>query len=165
MSFHGGFLGVFIAAIIFTRKHNIKIFALLDLLAIVVPIGIFFGRISNFINGELWGRPSGDFPYGMIFPYDNIPRYPSQLFEAFSEGIVLFAILMLLEYKGLRKKTGMISGFFLICYAVARIICEFFRQPDVQLGFIAGSVTMGQILSLPLLLLGIILVCKAKNTP
>jgi phosphatidylglycerol:prolipoprotein diacylglycerol transferase len=158
MSFHGGLIGFLTAFALFCRKHKIAFLTLCDRLAVVAPIGIFFGRIANFINGELYGRIT-DSPLGMVFPKGGeLPRYPSQLFEAFGEGLLLFVILFSLAI-GTRAKerTGLLGGIFLLGYAVARSIVEQFREPDEQLGFFFGSLTMGQMLSAPMMIAGVYL--------
>jgi phosphatidylglycerol---prolipoprotein diacylglyceryl transferase len=167
MSFHGGMLGVIVAIIVFARRHGISTFALGDIVCAVVPIGLFFGRIANFINAELYGRPS-DVPWAMIFPTDRegLPRHPSQLYQATLEGIVLFIVLAVLAHRTeLRRRPGFISGAFLAGYAIARMIGELFREPDAHLGFIIGPITMGQILSLPMLLAGIWLIATSGKRP
>lgn len=166
MSFHGGLLGVIIAVVLFARNRGIPLLALGDIVAAVVPIGLFFGRIANFINGELWGRPSTA-AWAMIFPHDDskLPRHPSQLYEAFLEGICLFALLMVLNAKGIRRNMGALSGVFLVGYAAARIFSEFFREPDPQLGFLVFATTMGQLLSIPMALIGLWLLVTAGRRP
>jgi len=157
MSFHGGFLGCVLAVVLFGLKRKISILSLGDITCAVAPIGIFFGRLANFVNGELWGRPT-DVPWAMVFPSPEagpLPRHPSQLYEAALEGLVLFAIMVLLVRTGSLKRPGLILGAFAIGYAVMRSICELFREPDAQLGFLWGGMTMGMLLSLPLLLAGI----------
>lgn len=163
MSFHGGALGVIIAAYLFCRKYKINFLSLTDIIAPVVPIGLFLGRIANFINGELYGRITNS-SFGMIFPNsDLMPRHPSQLYEAFFEGLILFCILAYSVFKrGTLKKQGLNSGLYLIFYSLFRIIVEMFREPDVQIGFILDSLTMGQILSVPMLLLGSYLICQSN---
>ena len=162
MAFHGGLLGVALAIILFARQRERSPFALGDLIACAAPIGLFFGRIANFINNELWGRPS-DVPWAMTFPipdhletyFPEVPRHPSQLYEAVLEGVVLFALLYVLRRRAaIAARPGMLTGIFLAGYGVARFIVEFFRQPDLQLGLIGGVITMGQILSLPMILIG-----------
>lgn len=163
MSFHGGMLGVVLAIFLFARNRGIPLFALGDIVAIVVPIGLFFGRLANFVNGELWGRAT-DVEWAMVFPGDGygLARHPSQLYEAALEGLVLFIFLLALDRSGLRQRAmGAITGWFLIGYSVARIFCEFFREPDVQLGYLAFGVTMGQILSIPMAMIGIWMLATA----
>jgi len=161
MSFHGGFIGTTIAFAIFCRKYKINFLRLTDLLACAAPIGLFFGRIANFINGELFGRVT-DASVGMIFPTGGgLPRHPSQLYEAGLEGAVLFAIMLfLLKKTALRDKAGRLSGVFLIGYSTARAICENFREPDEFLGFLYGGLTMGQLLSAPMLIGGFYLLLR-----
>ncbi len=156
MSFHGGFLGVVTACLIYCRKYKVELFALFDLAACTAPIGLFFGRMANFINGELYGRVT-DSPLGMIFPHGGpLPRHPSQLYEAGLEGLVLLAITALLvNFTNAKKKPGVLSGVFLTGYGLARIIVENFREPDVQIGFVFGQVTTGQLLSVPMVIGGI----------
>ncbi|MGE5200474.1 MAG: prolipoprotein diacylglyceryl transferase [Acidobacteriota bacterium] len=157
MSFHGGAIGVFVALYFFTRQRKIDLLRLGDILVCSVPIGLFLGRLANFVNGELFGRPA-DVPWAMVFPSDplQVPRHPSQLYEACLEGIVLFTVLFVLQrFTKARDRRGFLSGVFMIGYGLARIVSEFFRQPDPQLGYLLGeTTTMGQILSIPLLLLG-----------
>jgi phosphatidylglycerol:prolipoprotein diacylglycerol transferase len=170
MSFHGGFLGAALAIALFARARRLNALTMLDLAAVVTPIGLFFGRIANFINGELWGRPAPDFPYAVIFPHAGpVGRHPSQLYEAFGEGLVLFIIMALAVNRFGFRRPGLLSGIFVTGYALARIVCEFFREPDAQLGFLFGSsmqalgggITMGMILSLPMGLIGLGLVWLA----
>ena len=161
LSFHGGVVGVIIAMIVFTKTRRIKFFDIIDLYAAALPIGIFLGRIANFINGELYGKYSNA-PWAVKFPLGGyIPRHPSQIYESFFEGLVLFFILFFLyKFTKIWKKRGNISGVFLILYGTIRIILENFREPDYQVGYIYKYITMGQILSLPMLIAGIlILVC------
>jgi phosphatidylglycerol:prolipoprotein diacylglycerol transferase len=165
MSFHGGTIGVLTAIFIFCRRRKISMLGFADIVACAVPIGLFFGRLANFINGELWGRVT-DVPWAMVFPTGGPePRHPSQLYEAGIEGIAMFCILYALLRAGARKRPGTIVGVFLIGYACARIFVEFFRQPDQQLGFLIGGATMGQLLSIPVLLLGVILLWLARRAP
>jgi phosphatidylglycerol---prolipoprotein diacylglyceryl transferase len=158
MSFHGGLIGVIAATLLFGWKTGISFWDLAELIVPIAPLGLFLGRIGNFINGELWGRPS-DVPWAVIFPRAPlvhgmmVPRHPSQLYEAFLEGLVLFAILWTMAQK--RRPRGLIFGTFLTLYGWFRFLVEFFRQPDQQLGFIGGVITMGQLLSLPMILIGI----------
>jgi phosphatidylglycerol:prolipoprotein diacylglycerol transferase len=155
MSFHGGVAGCFVAIYLFARRRGIPVLSLGDIITAVAPIGLFLGRIANFINGELWGRPA-DVPWAMIFPNGGpLPRHPSQLYEAIAEGIVLFIVLGVMVRAGALKRPGLISGSFLLGYGIARITCEFFREPDVQLGFLWGGLTMGMILCIPLMLAGV----------
>ena len=160
MSFHGGFLGAVISMILFCKIYEINFFKLTDILAIATPIGLFFGRIANFINQELYGRITYS-KFGVIFPKaDNFPRYPSQLYEAFLEGFLLFVILFsLAKLTRIREKPGIISGLFLILYSCARSFVERFREPDEQIGLLFGQgISMGQILSFPMLIAGIIII-------
>ncbi len=162
MSFHGALIGIIICTCWFSVKKNIPTFFLLDIVACVAPIGIFFGRIANFINGELIGKTTNVF-WGVIFPnVDNNPRHPSQLYEAFLEGIVLFIIINLVLFKK-NYKTGFCSYMFLIVYGIFRIFSEFFREPDSQLGYIFGYVSMGMLLSLLMIFTGIILYSLSKK--
>ncbi len=155
MSFHGGFLGCTVAIVLFALRRKISILSLGDLTTAVAPIGLFLGRIANFINGELWGRPS-NVPWAMIFPTGGpVPRHPSQLYEAALEGIVLFVVLNVLVRSGALKRPGVVTGSFALGYGIARITCEFFREPDPQLGFLWGGLTMGMLLCIPLMLAGI----------
>lgn len=164
MSFHGGLLGVLVATAIFARRRHAAFLEITDAFAVATPIGLFFGRLANFINAELWGRVS-DAPWAMVFPTGGpLPRHPSQLYEAALEGLVLFALMLILARRPWRpEEAGRLSGFFLVFYAVARIICEMFREPDAHLGFLLGGFTMGQLLSVPMLLLGVGLVLRAGN--
>ncbi|AHC73350.1 prolipoprotein diacylglyceryl transferase [Candidatus Endolissoclinum faulkneri L5] len=158
MSFHGGVLGVVLAIILFARKAKISIFIIGDLVASATPIGLFFGRIANFINGELFGRVAPDLPWAMIFPIaGDIPRHPSQIYEAILEGIVLFILVRGVKIR--KQNPGMTMASFFIGYGFVRTICEFFRAPDVQLGFVVSNMTMGQLLSLPMILIGGIVMC------
>jgi phosphatidylglycerol---prolipoprotein diacylglyceryl transferase len=161
MSFHGGFLGCVLAVVLFARFRNISILSLGDLTCAAGTIGLFLGRLANFINSELWGRVT-DVPWAIVFPNGGpLPRHPSQLYEAGLEGIVLFAALLLLIRGGALKRPGFIIGTFAIGYSIARSFCEFFREPDPQLGFLWGGLTMGMLLSVPLLLAGVAFVAAA----
>ena len=163
MSFHGGMIGVAVALLLFARRHRIDLLRLCDLVAPCVPFGLFFGRIANFINGELWGRVS-EVPWAMVFPTGGPePRHPSQLYEAGLEGIVLFVIVNgLCHGTRIRERPGALGGVFLIGYGCTRSIVEFFRQPDAFLNYIAfGWLTMGQLLSLPLLIAGLYLLVSS----
>jgi phosphatidylglycerol:prolipoprotein diacylglycerol transferase len=154
MSFHGGFLGCVIAVLWFSYHRAIPALSLGDITCAVGPIGLFLGRIANFVNGELWGRPA-DVPWAMIFPLGGpLPRHPSQLYEASLEGLGLLIILALFIRAGALKRPGLILGLFAMFYAVFRSFCEFFREPDAQLGFLWGHMTMGMILCIPLFIAG-----------
>ena len=158
MSFHGGLIGVILASIIFAKKNNQNPYNYLDVVSIVAPIGIFFGRVANFINAELYGTVT-NLPWGVKFiQVDSEFRHPSQLYEAFFEGIILFLILIYFRKKGFMKSPGFISGLFLIFYSIFRFIIEFFRVPDDQLGYLIFNLTMGQIISFLFLLVGIYLI-------
>jgi phosphatidylglycerol---prolipoprotein diacylglyceryl transferase len=157
MSFHGGLIGVVIVTIFFSKKYNVDKFIFLDLVAMSSPIGIFFGRIANFMNSELYGRPTEFFLSVKFVSIDNISRHPSQLYEAFLEGIFLFLILLYFKKKNYLEKPGLTSGLFLIFYSIFRFIAEFFRVPDKQLGYLIFNLSMGQIISLLFIFLGIIL--------
>tara|TARA_A100000164_G_scaffold273830_1_gene245810 strand:+ start:465 stop:1253 length:789 start_codon:yes stop_codon:yes gene_type:complete len=163
MSFHGGLIGIIIAVIIFCKKNDIKTFIILDIISIVAPIGIFFGRIANFINGELYGKLTKG-SLGVIFQnIDNNLRHPSQLYEATAEGLLLFLILC---FFALKKKyiyrSGITSGLFLILYSFFRFFLEYFREPDVQIGYLMLKITTGQLLSLIMFFVGIVLIYKKK---
>jgi phosphatidylglycerol:prolipoprotein diacylglycerol transferase len=166
MAFHGGMLGVAIALLWFCRRQKIDPLLFGDRVACVVPIGLFFGRLANFANGELWGRVT-DVSWGMVFPHGGPePRHPSQLYQAFLEGVCLFVLMQLLvRIPTVRARLGLLCGIFLMGYGVARIIGEFFRQPDAHLGFLAFGVTMGQLLSVPMLAIGAWLVMRARSRP
>ena len=158
MSFHGGLIGVIILSIWFAKKNNQNPFDYLDIVSLVAPIGIFLGRIANFINSELYGTET-NLPWGVKFiQIDNLYRHPSQLYEAFFEGIILFIILNIFRVKGIKRPAGFISGLFLIFYSIFRFVIEFFRVPDEQIGYLIFDLTMGQIICLIFLLIGIYLV-------
>ncbi|WGF90665.1 prolipoprotein diacylglyceryl transferase [Marinivivus vitaminiproducens] len=164
MSFHGGLIGVITAMILFARSRKLPILDILDGVAIVGPIGLGLGRLANFINGELWGRPT-DLPFAMVFPRAGPePRHPSQLYEAFLEGLVLFLIV---DWLGRRARTpesrGLIGGTFMAGYAFFRFMVEFAREPDAQLGYLAGGLTMGQILCLPMFAVGIVAILYSRR--
>ena len=161
MSFHGGALGVIVALFLFARRHGLNWVAFADRVVCVVPIGLFFGRLANFINGELWGRVA-DVPWAMVFPGAGPdPRHPSQLYQAGLEGLCLFTLLMILVSRpSIRARAGVLSGVFLGGYGVARFIGEFFRQPDAHLGFLFAGATMGQLLSLPMMAVGAWLILR-----
>ena len=157
MSFHGGLLGVITATIFFAKRYNQDTFLYLDIVSLAAPIGIFFGRLANFINSELYGIPT-EVPWAVTFiKIDNLNRHPSQLYEAILEGIILFLILLYFRKKNYQKKPGLISCLFLIVYSIFRFIVEFYRVADEQLGYLIFDLTMGQIISLIFFLLGIIL--------
>ena len=162
MSFHGGLVGIVVSTFIFSKKNNVNAFIFLDLIAIVAPIGIFLGRISNFINSELYGKESDIFWSVKFLAVDEIYRHPSQIYEAIFEGIVLFLILNYLYRKKVFINPGVISSIFLILYSVFRIIIEYFREPDIQLGYLIFNLTMGQIVSIIFLIFGIYLFFKKK---
>jgi phosphatidylglycerol:prolipoprotein diacylglycerol transferase len=171
MSFHGGLIGATLALALFGRRYGYDPFSIFDIAAAVVPIGLFFGRIANFINGELWGRVAPDFAYAMVFPNGGpVPRHPSQLYQAFLEGLVLFVLLAFVVRRFGFHKPGLVAGVFGIGYGLVRIFSEFFREPDPQLGYLfghsvgalGGGVTMGMVLSLPMLLIGGWLVMRAR---
>ena len=161
MSFHGGLIGMILAIYLFAKQNNLSFFYLSDLVSIVAPIGLFLGRISNFINTELYGRVT-DFPFAFIYPLiDNNPRHPSQLYEAFFEGVVLFIILYLIFIKNSKKySAGIISAYFLILYSIFRLLIEFLREPDSHLGLFLNYFSMGQILCIPILFAGILILFR-----
>jgi phosphatidylglycerol:prolipoprotein diacylglycerol transferase len=162
MSFHGGFTGCVLAVFLFARYRRIPVLSLGDITCAVGPIGLFFGRLANFINGELWGR-AADVPWAMVFPNGGpLPRQPSQLDEAVHEGLVLLAVLALLIRAGALKRPGLIIGCFAVGYAIARTTCEFFREPDAQLGFLWGGLTMGMLLSIPMVVVGVTAMILAR---
>ena len=164
MSFHGGLLGIIIATFIFTKLNNINFFLLADLISLVAPIGLFLGRIANFINVELIGRVT-EFPLAIIYPtIDNLPRHPSQLYEALFEGIILFIILVIISLKmKSRNNSGVVSAYFLIFYGLFRFLIEFLRQPDQHIGLFFNLFTMGQLLCIPFLFFGLILIFYKKK--
>lgn len=166
MAFHGGLLGVVAATLLFARRRRINPLAVGDLVAAAAPIGLFFGRLANFINGELYGRPS-DLPWAMVFPTaDGLPRHPSQLYEAVLEGLVLFVVLAVLARQPeIRRRPGLLSGIFLVGYGCFRFLVEFVREPDQELGILLGGATMGQLLSLPMVAIGLWLVVRAWSRP
>jgi phosphatidylglycerol:prolipoprotein diacylglycerol transferase len=165
MSFHGGFAGCVAAVMLFAKLRGIPILSLGDLTCAAAPIGLFLGRIANFINGELWGRPT-DVSWAMVFPGGGpLPRHPSQLYEATLEGLALFMLLALLIRAGALKRPGLILGAFALGYGIARSFCEFFREPDAQLGFLWGGMTMGMLLSVPLMIAGVVLIWMALKRP
>ncbi|MGU3545022.1 prolipoprotein diacylglyceryl transferase [Methylobacterium sp. A52T] len=177
MSFHGGFIGAILAFVLFARGKGLNAYTLLDIGAVVVPIGLFFGRIANFVNGELWGRVAPDFPYAIVFPSGGpLPRHPSQLYEAATEGLLLFIVMALSVRRFGFRKPGLLGGIFVLGYALARTFCEFFREPDRQLGFLfgdhlgpmGGGVTMGMLLCVPMMIVGltyIVLAATGRTRP
>ncbi|MEL6062811.1 MULTISPECIES: prolipoprotein diacylglyceryl transferase [unclassified Methylobacterium] len=177
MSFHGGFLGAILAFLLFARSKGLNGYTLLDIGAVVVPIGLFFGRIANFVNGELWGRVAPDFPYAIVFPSGGpLPRHPSQLYEAATEGLLLFIVMAISVRRFGFRRPGLLGGIFVLGYALARTFCEFFREPDRQLGFLfgdhlgpmGGGVTMGMLLCVPMMIVGltyIVLAATGRTRP
>lgn len=170
MSFHGGLLGVIFGMYLFAQKYHIKYWTLMDHLAVCAPFGICLGRLANFVNLELYGRPTSEWFsknfFGFVFPNsDMVSRHPSQLYEALLEGLVLLVILTLLYFKTKFKNYPQrMSGVFLIGYSIARFICEFFREPDQQIGYFLNFFSMGQILSLPIMLIGVALIISSRQT-
>ncbi len=164
MSFHGALISLIMTSYLFCRKHSISFLTLTDILAVICPIGLFLGRIANFFNGELFGRVT-NVPWAVVFPYGGLqPRHPSQLYEAALEGILLFSIMTYCVFsKNMLRQQGCCSGIFLICYGGFRIFVECFRQPDIQIGFLFAQVTMGQILSVPMLCAGGWLYAKSSK--
>lgn len=156
MSFHGGLIGSILGMLLFSKKYKINFLHLMDVIAVAAPVGLFFGRIANFINMELYGRVS-NYNFGVIFPNGGpLPRHPSQLYEAFLEGLLLFIILYSLHrFTKISNNNGVLASLFLIFYGIFRILIERFREPDEQVGFLFSQVTMGQLLSLPLIAFGI----------
>ena len=164
MSFHGGLIGIIISIFLFSKKYSIDFFQLSDLVSSVAPIGLFFGRLANFVNVELYGRVT-DFPLAMIYPsIDQAPRHPSQLYEAFFEGVVLFIILRYYNKKNYsRNNFGFITSIFLILYGIFRFLIEFLREPDAHIGLILNSITMGQLLSVTLVIIGVKIYLKTHS--
>jgi phosphatidylglycerol:prolipoprotein diacylglycerol transferase len=163
MSFHGGFLGVLVAMAWLSRRNKLRWLQITDFIAPLVPPGLAFGRIGNFINGELWGRPA-DLPWAMVFPrVDSLPRHPSQLYEFALEGLLLFTVLWMYGLK--RRPVGMVSGMFLIGYGSVRFMVEFTREPDDFLGLLSLGMSMGQWLSLPMILIGAMLMTFSHRRP
>ncbi|MBV1797699.1 prolipoprotein diacylglyceryl transferase [Siccirubricoccus sp. G192] len=163
MSFHGGALGVAVALFLFCRQQRLDLLAFADRVAAVVPIGLFLGRLANFANGELWGRVT-DVSWAMVFPTGGPePRHPSQLYQAGLEGLALFVLLQILVWRpAIRARRGFVAGAFLVGYGLARLVGELFRQPDAQLGFLVAGITMGQLLSLPMVLAGVWLMARSR---
>ena len=164
MSFHGGFIGCVLAVVLFAWRRDIPFLSLGDVTTAVAPIGLFLGRLANFINGELWGRPT-DVPWAMIFPNGGpIARHPSQLYEAGLEGLVLLLVLGVPVRFGALRRPGLVTGAFALGYGDARIFCELFREPDAQLGFLWGGLTMGMLLCIPLILAGFAVIAYALTS-
>jgi phosphatidylglycerol:prolipoprotein diacylglycerol transferase len=165
MAFHGGLVGVIIAIVIFARRGGFSALSILDIFAVVAPLGLFFGRIANFINQELWGRVT-DVPWGVIFRTAGpLPRHPSQLYEAALEGLLLLFVLGLLVQRFGFRRPGLLAGVFGIGYGLARIVSEFFRDPDPDSEKLAYGLTMGMLLSLPMVLAGLALLLNALRRP
>lgn len=165
MSFHGGFLGCIVAVLLFGWRNKVPVLSLGDITCAVGPIGLLLGRLANFINSELWGRVS-DVPWAFVFPTGGpLPRHPSQLYEAALEGVLLFTVLTLMVRRGALQRPGLIIGTFAVLYGLARIFSEFFREPDPQLGFLWGGLTMGMLLSLPMIAAGAAFVLWALLRP
>ncbi len=165
MSFHGGLLGTALAMVIFARRAGVPLDSVTDPVAAVVPVGLCLGRLANFIKPELWGRPT-DVPWAMVFPgSDGQPRHPSQLYEAGLEGTALFILLAMVIARGGLRRDGLVTAWFCIGYGTARIVCEFFREPDRQLGYLFEGATMGMLLSLPVIAVGLLLLVRALRRP
>jgi phosphatidylglycerol---prolipoprotein diacylglyceryl transferase len=161
MSFHGGLIGILLAGLWVARHYRVPFLRLCDIGAVGAPVGLFFGRIANFINGELWGRVTTA-PWGVVFPGAGpLPRHPSQIYEALLEGLVIFVIMLVMVRR--RRPDGVLVGWMLTLYGVFRIFVEFFREPDVQIGFLPGGITLGQLLSVPLVVLGLWLIWRARG--
>jgi phosphatidylglycerol:prolipoprotein diacylglycerol transferase len=164
MSFHGGFLGVVIACWIWGRKHGVGLDRQMDLGAAVTPVGLGFGRLANFINAELWGKPT-DAPWGVVFPGEAVARHPSQIYEMILEGIVLFILIRIGTHRlKFLQHPGRAAGLWALVYGASRILVEFFREPDAHIGYIAGFITMGMIYSLPLVAVGLWLLVRSLKT-
>ncbi|MEX0591555.1 MAG: prolipoprotein diacylglyceryl transferase [Xanthobacteraceae bacterium] len=165
MSFHGGFIGTVLALILFAWRRKIPVLSMLDIAAIVTPIGLLLGRLANFVNGELWGRAT-EVPWAVVFPHAGPqPRHPSQLYEAGLEGVVLFLTLYFAMRRGALTRPGLIGGLFVAGYGLTRVFGEFFREPDAHIGFLAGGLTMGMLLSLPMIIIGVIAIIFAMRRP
>jgi phosphatidylglycerol:prolipoprotein diacylglycerol transferase len=165
MAFHGALLGVAIAVLIMAKRHRVPFFVLTDRIALVVPIGLFFGRLSNFINGELYGRVTA-LAWAMVFPNsDGQPRHPSQLYEAGLEGLLLGVIMVVLWRRGWLQQDGRLTGVLLAGYGVARSMIEFVREPDAQIGLLLNSISMGQLLSVPMIIFGVYLIIRKSALP
>ncbi|MFQ5971908.1 MAG: prolipoprotein diacylglyceryl transferase [Alphaproteobacteria bacterium] len=166
MSFHGGLIGMVIATVLFCRRRGLPILSVADLVACAAPIGLFLGRIANFINGELYGRTT-DVPWAIVFPgAGTAARHPSQLYEAALEGLVLFVVLFALaRFTEARRRPGLVAGIFFTGYGISRVVVELYREPDAHIGYLLGGVTMGQLLSVPVLFVGVWLITRARRTP
>ncbi len=165
MAFHGGLGGAILATVLFCRSRGLFLLPVLDLMAVIAPLGLFFGRIANFVNGELWGRVS-DVPWAMVFPHaGSLPRHPSQLYQAGLEGIALGVLLAIVVVCCGFKRSGLVAGVFGAGYGIARIIGELFREPDAHISYLWGGLTMGMLLSLPLLAAGLALIISALRKP
>ncbi len=165
MAFHGGLLGVIVAMIFFARTKKASALSLFDIVGAAAPIGLFFGRLANFINAELWGRPT-DLPWGMVFPTaDDQPRHPSQLYQSFGEGVVLLVACAIAIRLGGLKRPGLVGGVFTTGYGIARFLVEYVRAFDPGIGLIGGIITMGQLLSLPMIVAGLVLIALARRAP
>lgn len=155
MAFHGGLIGAFVGILLFSWRYHAPVLTVLDLASLAAPIGIFFGRIANFIKPELWGRPT-DVPWAVVFPgSDGLPRHPSQIYEALLEGLATFVILLITARFGALRRPGLLAGAFGVLYGLARIFCEFYRDPDPRLEDLGGGLTMGMVLSAPLVIIGL----------
>ena len=165
MSFHGGLIGVIIATFLFARKKHIPVLALGDILCCVAPIGLFLGRLANFVNAELYGRITTSVPWAVIFPGQTLPRHPSQIYEALCEGFILFCVLNSLWWFSAkyREKNGFFTGLFFLLYGLMRFGLEFFREPDAHLGFVLGRLSMGQVLCIPMVIGGLYLIRNAST--
>jgi phosphatidylglycerol:prolipoprotein diacylglycerol transferase len=164
MAFHGGMIGAAVGIVLFARRYRTPVWSVFDLCCLVVPIGLFFGRIANFIKPELWGRPT-DVPWAMVFPgSDGVPRHPSQLYEAALEGVVLFAILVAAAQMGALRRPALISGLFGVGYGVARTISEFYRDPDPATEALGSWLTKGMLFSAPMILIGLGLIVWSART-
>ena len=163
MSFHGGLVGVIISVFLFSKKHKIDKYIFLDLISLSAPIGIFFGRLANFVNSELFGKETDVLWSVKFLAVDNVSRHPSQIYEAILEGIILFIVLNYIFKKKIFAKPGIISALFLILYSLFRFLAEFFRVPDMQIGYLVFNLSMGQIVSIVFFSIGIYLFFKKKN--
>jgi phosphatidylglycerol:prolipoprotein diacylglycerol transferase len=161
MSFHGGLAGILLAGVWVSRHYRVSFLRLCDIGAMAAPIGFFFGRLANFVNDELWGRVT-TVPWGVVFPNaGHAPRHPSQIYEAVLEGLIIFIVMMVMQRR--KRPDGFMTGWLLVLYGAFRIVVEFFREPDIQIGFLPGGVTMGQVLSIPVILLGIYVIWRAGH--